>query len=160
MTTLAELQKLLADLLAKDQVYNVNDRGEMYLRLHILTNSPAAVLEGNISTFSGLLGGTAYLANYILADRSQFSATSYPAYSMVNVAGSNSEAYPFSSGATRYGVRRNSRRAAPRIQDIDLTGSKGISLRTVYLICRKPLQLTIFKQQFLTLMIQMVLMDT
>jgi len=38
------------------------------------------------------------------------------------------EAYPFSSGATRYGVRRNSRRAAPRIQDIDLTGSKGISL--------------------------------
>ncbi len=39
-----------------------------------------------------------------------------------------SEAYPFSSGATRYGVRRNSRRAAPRIQDVDLTGSKGISL--------------------------------
>jgi len=39
------------------------------------------------------------------------------------------EAYPFSSGATRYGVRRNSRRAAPRIQDVDLTGSKGISLR-------------------------------
>ncbi len=38
------------------------------------------------------------------------------------------EAYPFSSGATRYGVRRNSRRAAPRIQDVDLTGSKGISL--------------------------------
>ena len=72
-----------------DPVFLIHDRGEMYIRVHDLTNSYSSVLEGNISTFSGLAGGTAFAANYILADRSRYGVTDYQDYNMLNVSGSN-----------------------------------------------------------------------
>ena len=67
-----------------DPLFGFKDRGEMYLRTYLTVNSYSsahvaysAVLEGSVSTFSGYVGGTAYLANYILADRSQAGVESY-----------------------------------------------------------------------------------
>ncbi len=89
MTTLADLKDIQSDLTTnKDPKFGIYDRGQMYLRVHTLTNSPAAVLEGNISTFSGSVGGAAYLANYVLADKSEHSTASYT-YSMNNSEGTN-----------------------------------------------------------------------
>jgi Ca2+-binding RTX toxin-like protein len=90
------LTNIQDDLLTPDSDFGHLDRGEMYLRLYLATahptqisGSPSAVVEGNISTFSGLLGGTAYLANYVLADKSEFGNATYPAYTMVNSSGIN-----------------------------------------------------------------------
>lgn len=78
MVTLAEIDGIISDLNTVDTDFGFKDRGEMYLRTYLGTNSLAAVVEGNISTFSGFLGGAAYLANYILADRSEVGVeTSY-----------------------------------------------------------------------------------
>lgn len=95
MTTITNLQNILNSLQTKDQTYQIYDRGEAYVRLHAETNSSAAVLEGNISTFSGILGGAAFLANYILADKAKYSDVSY-SYSMENQAGQPNDIYVMS----------------------------------------------------------------
>ncbi|WP_444994749.1 Ig-like domain-containing protein [Aliikangiella sp. IMCC44359] len=77
MNTLDELNAIQADFMIEDEDYHFIDRGEMYLRTYMATDSLAAVVEGSISTFSGFVGGTAYLANYILADRSEVGVESY-----------------------------------------------------------------------------------
>lgn len=71
MTILTELEAIQNDLIEADEDFHIFDRGEKYLRLYSSTSSAATALEGNIATFSGLLGGAAYIANYVLVDRSQ-----------------------------------------------------------------------------------------
>lgn len=71
MPTLQELPDIQSNLILEDEDFGIFDRGEMYLRLYSSTSSAATALEGNIATFSGLLGGAAYTANYVLVDRSQ-----------------------------------------------------------------------------------------
>ena len=97
MTTLAELEDIQNDLQVKDSDFNIYDRGEMYLRLYSLTDSPATALEGNIATFSGIVGGAAFLANYVLADNSQNgkAAAGY-SYSMTNAAEQPNDVYGLS----------------------------------------------------------------
>lgn len=83
MTTLTDIKTELSNT---DSTFGINDRGQMYLQVHALNNSAGAVLEGNISTFSGFVGGTAYLANYVLVDKSQFGDGAY-SYAMTPTAG-------------------------------------------------------------------------
>lgn len=77
MTALDDLNDVYLNLQQDDPVYGYEDRGEAYVRAREITNSDAAVLQGAISTFSGFVGGTAYLANYILADKSEFGSATY-----------------------------------------------------------------------------------
>jgi len=44
------------------------DRGTFYLKVYELTGSSAALFMGQVSQFSGLLGGAAIGANYLLTD--------------------------------------------------------------------------------------------
>lgn len=51
------------------ETYLLNfDRGGYYTANYNLTGSEGSILEGRISTFSGAVGGTAYVANIYLQD--------------------------------------------------------------------------------------------
>ena len=62
------LTEIQSDFLVSDLNFEIKDRGEMYLRTYKKTGGPSAIVEGNISTFSGFIGGAAYSANYVLAN--------------------------------------------------------------------------------------------
>lgn len=76
MTLLDDLNAIKTDFLVEDEDFEFYDRGELYLRTYLRTTVAtdifcSSVLEGNISTFSGFVGGTAYLSNFIMADKSE-----------------------------------------------------------------------------------------
>ena len=77
LTLLDQLNAIKADFSTDDLDFGYRDRGEMYLRTYETTGSEAAVVQGNIATFSGILGGTGYLANYYLADQSETGEATY-----------------------------------------------------------------------------------
>ena len=77
LTLLDQLNAIKADFSTDDLDFGYRDRGEMYLRTYETTGSKAAVVQGNIATFSGILGGTGYLANYYLADQSETGEATY-----------------------------------------------------------------------------------
>ena len=63
MTTLQDLDLLQNNLIS------TKDRGEFYISQFALTGGEASLLEGHVSMFSGVAGGNAFSANYLLADQ-------------------------------------------------------------------------------------------